>query len=283
MRDLPPAAISWLARHGWKRLSARARLLTDSDLSESAIVFSPHYDDECLGCGGTLIRKKAAGAALTLVHMTDGTGSHRDAILAEELRRIRFAEGDAAALALGIPTDDVVHFEFPETRLAKLFDDAVERVLVLLKKLRPKSVFVPFRGEPWLWSEDHLATTRSVFAALRIYDQRVTIYEYPIWYWFQWPWVRPSLRRRKEARIILRNSVALRRGAFGVKRLNAGVYIGGELSQKWTALNQHASQMTRLRNGRHWPTLHDVAHGQFLSCFFQPYEFFAETTSQVHA
>ncbi len=46
------------------------------ELARSALVFSPHPDDECLGCGGTIIRKKQAGSTVKIVHLTDGSRSH---------------------------------------------------------------------------------------------------------------------------------------------------------------------------------------------------------------
>ncbi|MBL8057408.1 MAG: hypothetical protein JNK29_11950, partial [Anaerolineales bacterium] len=46
------------------------------------------------------------------------------------------------------------------------------------------------------------------------------------------------------------------------------------LAQKQQALCEHRSQMTRLRPDPRWSTLGEVAGGQFLPLFFQPYECF---------
>lgn len=35
--------------------------LSTKELAASAIIFSPHQDDETLGCGGTIIRKRQGG------------------------------------------------------------------------------------------------------------------------------------------------------------------------------------------------------------------------------
>ena len=48
----------------------------ENELKRSAIFFSPHQDDETLGCGGTIIRKKRMGAEVKIVFMTDGCNSH---------------------------------------------------------------------------------------------------------------------------------------------------------------------------------------------------------------
>jgi LmbE family N-acetylglucosaminyl deacetylase len=47
------------------------------------VVFSPHPDDETLGCGSTIIKKKRLGADVTIVFMTDGSKSHPHFIFRE--------------------------------------------------------------------------------------------------------------------------------------------------------------------------------------------------------
>ena len=81
-------------------LTLCCREIPNSELCRSALVFSPHPDDESLACGGTIIKKKRAGATIKLVHMTDGGGSHSHLIPAQELRTIRRAESINAARVL---------------------------------------------------------------------------------------------------------------------------------------------------------------------------------------
>jgi hypothetical protein len=44
------------------------------------------------------------------------------------------------------------------------------------------------------------------------------------------------------------------------------------LPRKRAALEAHASQVQR--QGADWPILADVAHGEFIDCFFLKHEFF---------
>jgi hypothetical protein len=107
---------------------------------------------------------------------------------------------------------------------------------------------------------------------LQKHGKRVTVFEYPIWSWCQWPFV----------------GVALRGGTDGVKALmttlafpfrllqdtTCRLYIGDVLGIKRAALEQHRSQMTRFVPDPNWRTLGDVSDGDFLACFFQEHEYF---------
>src|SRR5262245_9367963 len=155
------------------------------EMAPSAVVFAPHQDDETLGCGGTILRKRRAGAEVKIVFMTDGAGSHSHLLAGPEMRSVRIREALAAARALGIEEDSVIFLDYPDGKLTEHRESAVMKVTELLQRSRPGQVFVPYYldGPP-----DHLATTTSVLAALRASDHEATVYEYPIWFWYHWPW-----------------------------------------------------------------------------------------------
>jgi LmbE family N-acetylglucosaminyl deacetylase len=245
--------------------------IATTELSRSALVFSPHPDDESLGCGGTIIKKKQVGATVNLVHMTDGSGSHRGVISALELREIRARESVNAARVLGV--DHTYFLDFEDTRLTENVGRATERVVEILRKEKPEEVFVPHRLEPMRQAADHVATTAIVLAALDEYRTRVTVWEYPVWFWLHWPWVGlrpqcPPIKARHIARNTLHSSFGLR--AF--KELRRYVDIADVVGQKRAALAEHKSQMTKLMPD--WSTLNQVSRGQFLDCFYYRREFF---------
>lgn len=67
-----------------------------------AIVFSPHPDDEVIGCGGTLLDIARGSGAVTIVQVTDGSDSAAFIDEPEEVRRqVRLDEADSVARALG--------------------------------------------------------------------------------------------------------------------------------------------------------------------------------------
>ena len=253
-------------------LEMRVRRPTALEMSESTVVFSPHFDDETLGVGGTIIQKRRSGAVVHLVFMTDGSRSHAHAMDEARLSTLRQDEALQAADALGIDRSHVRFLNFPETRLAQCADEAKQRVADLLLELRCQQVFVPSTLEPSLWSTDHNVTTQIVFRALAQIDQRPQVLEYLVWFWYHWPWV-PVLKcgdTRRLLKLTFRN-------LFGLSswiNLNTAVRITDVQSQKQLALAKYESQMTRLVVDKWWPVLADVCQGEFLPRFFEANEFF---------
>ena len=263
-----------LCRYYRNRLKKSQTEFDKEDLKKSAIVFSPHFDDETLGCGGTIIKKKQAGANVKIVFMTDGSTSHKHLISEKELKKIRIEEANAAAQTLGLEENDVFCLNFTETHLNEHLLPAVEQVTWLINQWQPEQIFIPYSKEPLLWSEDHLATTKIVKTALQKLGRDIVVYEYPIWFWFHWPWVSLRIRNRVHTSTILKNSIAYNFGLSLLKDFNFSVSIDQELQNKRVALDQHKSQMTRLLPNKDWTTLGDMANGEFLDCFFQSHEIF---------
>lgn len=241
------------------------------DLSLSALVFAPHPDDETLGCGGTIIRKKAASAALKIVFMTDGSRSHAALMDEETLRMRRQQEAIAAAETLGVAANDVTFLGFGDGRLGQSQVAAIDRVCTLLKAHLPAEVFVPHPLEP---PPDHVVTYQIVMTAIQQLSLSTTVYAYPIWYWRHWPWTGLIGDSRRDTLEIVKTTVRSGLGTAIFRDFQHAVYIGSVLGQKQLALEQHTSQMARPTANPDWPILEDVSHGDFLSCFLQDYELF---------
>jgi LmbE family N-acetylglucosaminyl deacetylase len=239
------------------------------------MVFSPHFDDEVLGCGGMIVKKKRAGAAVKLVFMTDGSKSHQHLMAPSELAAIRYAEAIEAGRIMGLTRDDILALGFEEQALGESASAATERVTTLLEEHRPEEIWLPHSAEPLIWSPDHRDTTRLVKRAARRSGRTYAIYEYPVWLWFNYPWIDLRIGHRREALRLIKTSFE---GAFGLRLTRTCLHdldIRDVLDIKRAALAAYRSQMTRLKPDPTWATLADVANGQFLQCFFQPTETFA--------
>jgi LmbE family N-acetylglucosaminyl deacetylase len=259
--------------------------LDEIDLERSAVVFSPHPDDETLGCGGTIIRKRRMGADVTIVFVTDGSRSHRYLISEEELKSIRAKEALAASRLLGVSENNLIFLEFKNGKLDEDQELVTSKVTNILMDREPEEVFIPYYKDSLSWSEDHLTTNRIVMSALQIYGKRVVIYEYPIGFWHYWPWgfwhrlswaMRRSTRKMGETLNVLKESFLS--GLSMLTDFRCSVNIEEVLEIKRAALEQYESQMTRLIPDPQWQTLNEVSNGEFLACFFQPREIFHRYT-----
>jgi LmbE family N-acetylglucosaminyl deacetylase len=243
-----------------------------NDLESTATVFSPHQDDATLGCGGTIIKKKWAGAKVKVFFMTDGRKSHAHLISEDELKRIRANEALEAGRMLGLEENDLAFLEYRDGELTQNQDSAIQKVSKILQLQKPDEIFIPHHKEPTLWAKDHVATNRIIMSALQTYQRKATVYEYPIWLWYHQPWITTSRSSTKETLIGLKQD--LTSGLIFLKDFRCSVYIGDVLEHKRAALNQYRSQMTRLVPDPRWQTLGDLSNGEFLECFFQEYEIF---------
>ena len=124
------------------------------------LVVAPHMDDETIGCGGTILRHRRAGAPVTIVYMTDGARGNPQMQRDEALIEIRKAEARRAAEILG--GCELVFLDLPERELTS---DAATATLLAeqVERIRPAVVYVPWSldGHP-----DHIATCHATSRAL---------------------------------------------------------------------------------------------------------------------
>lgn len=249
------------------------REIGENDLRRSAVIFSPHPDDETLGCGGTIIKKKRSDADVKIVVVTDGSRSHSGFISKEELKCMRARNALGACHILGVSESDVIFLEIENGKLFENFYPAVHKIKEILVNLQPEEIFIPYYKEPLFWSEDHLATNRVVLSALNLSGLRMVVNEYPIGFWGHWPWT-STISQDLWRRSLYAWKTYLFSGLHMLRDFRFFVPIKDVLEIKRAALDQYTSQMTRLFSNPKWPILEDVSKGEFLKCFFQDREFF---------
>jgi LmbE family N-acetylglucosaminyl deacetylase len=242
------------------------------DLRKSAVIIAPHPDDEVLGCGGTIARKIEERAMVHLVFMTDGATSHRRFIPSGELVRIRRGEAIEAARILGVSEGHITFLDYPDGRLHTAREAAVSRVTAFLATLHPEEVFVPYRFDG---TSDHEETYAIVIEAIRGAHIPTRVFEYPVWFWNQWPWVSLPLRPNRQMLNALRRSLRFGLGRTARQTFTHGVDVRRVVDKKRQALAAHRSQVTRLNGDPAWPILGDVSDGQFIACMTGDYEVFA--------
>lgn len=107
------------------------------------LVFSPHPDDDVIGCGGSIAKHVAKGNTVGVVYMTSGDiGSLAHS--PGEIASIRETEARQAAKYLGI--SEVHFFNNHDGYLNCTWDNLV-RITALLREFRPDIVYIPHEDD----------------------------------------------------------------------------------------------------------------------------------------
>lgn len=138
----------------------------------NVLVIAPHRDDEIIGAGGTILKRKAAGDRVTVCIVTAREGMElppSTKIIHEEMKQAHaFCRIDEY---IGLPfwANDLE--KFPRKELNQAFFDVIV-------KTQPEEVYLPFWGD---MQKDHQIVTESAMVALREkYDhpvKRICAYE----------------------------------------------------------------------------------------------------------
>ena len=105
----------------------------------NTIVIAPHPDDEVLGVGGTLLRRKAEGGKVACVIVTNISV---EGGWEEEKVKQRDAEINQAKDLFGF--DEVFRLNFPTTQLDCVpMGDLISKLSDIFKLFEPEEVFIP--------------------------------------------------------------------------------------------------------------------------------------------
>ena len=114
------------------------------------MVFSPHPDDDIIGCGGSISKHIHEGAAVKIVYMTSGEAAASNL---DDLARIREEEARKGALKLGV--SDLVYLRQPDGGLFCISPELVEKIENILTQYRPQLIYIPHSSDD---HHDHQAT-----------------------------------------------------------------------------------------------------------------------------
>jgi len=134
------------------------------------LVFSPHPDDETIGCGGSLALHTGAGDPVKVIFLTNGArGDFSGKTNREEYIDLRRKEAVRASQVLGIR--DVAFWEYEDRNLAGS-KGAISRMIQDLEEHNPQLVYVP---SPFEFHPDHRAASFFVCEAIRRYPGEIEV------------------------------------------------------------------------------------------------------------
>jgi len=232
----------------WSALHRRARDETQNLVFGSCLVLAPHPDDETLGCGGTILRKRAAGSTVSVAIVTDGKHRNRKSRLTmDEIGEIRREEALEACRRLGVADDRVFFFDLPNGELAEHEDELRDRLSALLAEIDPDEVFTtPARDG----HRDHNALGRVVAELADAGAITGAVYAYPIEARIRWPWPRGLRASISGLRTALVEPVS-----WLLRERPVTVSTDGYLDAKREALAAYRSQLTNITGEATWRTL----------------------------
>lgn len=152
-----------------------------------AVVFAPHQDDETLGCGGLIARKRNEGLPVDVIFITDGSASHPGHPIypPPAITAIRRQEAREALAILGVESSAMHFLDEPDGTLNHLAADhraaLITKVIKLLHQLRPQEIFLPCNPDG---SSEHDAAFAFIAEAVHRSKLRPAIWQYPVWSWY---------------------------------------------------------------------------------------------------
>ncbi|MFM7363348.1 MAG: PIG-L deacetylase family protein [Cuspidothrix sp.] len=150
--------------------------------SGNILVVAPHFDDEILGCGGTLLKARQYMSNLSVVHLAVASNS-------------RSEEFNAVAASLSLSNHRCLSLE--DGYLSEYYAVGVRSLVEVIQSLLPKVILIPHEHED---HPDHKAARQIAFDAAQkarfwtpnpagCHHRVESILEYEVWT----PMVNPSI------------------------------------------------------------------------------------------
>ncbi len=138
------------------------------------LVVSPHYDDETIGCGGTLLLHRDAGSVVRVVFATNCEDGIASAEVAKKVSQMRLAEAKRVA--------SIMRFEsikpYPFRNAIQHEDQLSEKLVGEIEDFKPTQIFCTF---PIDAHADHQACALAVARATKRIGWKGEIFCFEVW------------------------------------------------------------------------------------------------------
>ncbi len=140
------------------------------------LVLAPHFDDEAIACGGTLLLHKEAASQVCVVFVSDSSGALVDPVEAAQVKATRRREMQQVQAALSLAS--VIELDFPDGSLVRHEGAIAARLAGTLKDFRPQQVLCPFPVDA---HADHQATALAFASATELSGWQGEVLAYEVW------------------------------------------------------------------------------------------------------
>jgi len=131
-------------------------------MRNNVLVIAVHPDDETLGCGGAILKHKAAGDAVHWLIVTSIKEENGFAASAVEARQ---QEIKTVSSMYGF--DGVYDLDFPTMQLDDIpFGRLIDRISDVVMQVEPDIVYLPFKGDV---HTDHQIAFKAVYSCIKIF------------------------------------------------------------------------------------------------------------------
>ncbi|MBF0330175.1 MAG: PIG-L family deacetylase [Nitrospirae bacterium] len=142
--------------------------------TKKILVVAPHPDDETLGCGGTILKNKAAGNKICWLLITS---MEKEQGFSEE--RIQEREREIEKVSKEYGFDGVFRLNMPTKRLDTIPNEKIiNAVSDVINKVMPDTVFLPNRSDA---HSDHKIVFDSAMSSLKTFRtpfvKKILVYE----------------------------------------------------------------------------------------------------------
>lgn len=134
------------------------------EFNKKVLVLAPHVDDETIGVGGTIIKYSDSGSKMTLVYLTDGSGSTSHKSIEDTVKERR-EEGIKIKDSYGF--DNIYFLDAVDGSLDSKDLNITNKLLDILEKEKPDVIFSPFIIDG---NTDHIETTKALSIAVKSWD-----------------------------------------------------------------------------------------------------------------
>lgn len=135
---------------------------------DRVLIFAPHPDDETIACGGYINESAKRGAEVYLVLITDGNRRN--------LKELRYIEFENAACILGVPRENLIYLDYPDSRLAMVNYAELKGILAeQIEEIQPEILFYPHPDDN---HKDHSTVGKIIEDILQEMKEKVEVKEY---------------------------------------------------------------------------------------------------------